>query len=160
MPIKFFIILLLAVSIIYGIYFLIPNPLRTDSIKKESSDRPLFSLLIKDKSLRVELAKSEEEKIRGLSGRETLEEDKGMFFIFDKPGFYSFWMKDMLFPIDIIWIDENYRIVDITENALPESFPATFQPKTPAKFVLEVNAGWAEKNDIQINDTIKLPQNL
>ena len=58
------------------------------------------------KTLQVDLALTDEEKARGLSGRESLDEDEGMLFVFDVPGNYGFWMKDMNFAIDIIWLNE------------------------------------------------------
>ena len=64
-----------------------------------------------------------------------------MLFIFPTPAPRAFWMKDMRFALDIIWIGSDLRVVDITENALPESYPATFSPRAPAQFVLEVPAG-------------------
>lgn len=92
--------------------------------------------------------------MRGLSGREKLPENSGMLFVFDKPDYHSFWMKDMKFAIDIIWIDENKKIVDITYNTAPETYPATFRSNVPVQYVLEVNAGWAEQSAMNINDVI------
>ena len=67
-----------------------------------STDETLIDLAIKSAVIEVELAMSDVKKQLGLSGRSNLPEDKGMLFVYDKPNFYSFWMKDMLFPIDII----------------------------------------------------------
>lgn len=105
---------------------------------------------------RVDLALTMEQRAKGLSGRKKLEPDKGMLFYFDKPGFYSFWMKDMNFPIDIIWIGEDLKVADITEDALPESFPKQFLPEKAAKLVLEVNAGWAKKNGVKEGMPVKI----
>jgi len=110
---------------------------------------------IDDVYLDVELAKSPAQKILGLSGRESLQENQGMLFIFDKEGIYTFWMKDMKFSIDIIWIGEGMEVVDITRNISPDSFPQQFKSKLPSKYVLEVNAGWAESRDVEIGDIIK-----
>lgn len=84
----------------------------------------------------------------GLSGREKLEENEGMFFIFSEPQPLSFWMKDMRFPIDIIWIDERSTVVGISNDLEPETFPQTFSPSVPAQYALEVNAGFAEKHGV------------
>jgi uncharacterized membrane protein (UPF0127 family) len=91
---------------------------------------------------------------KGLSGTHFLNGGNGMFFIFEEADEHGFWMKDMGFPIDIIWIGENNQIVDIKENVSPSTYPAVFTPSAPAKFVLEVVAGWSAKNDVQIGDTI------
>jgi len=87
-----------------------------------------------------------------LSNREKLAENQGMLFVFDHTDYHSFWMKDMRFAIDIIWIDENKKVVDITHNAEPESYPKIFKPSLPAQYVLEVNAGWAEEHRVKVGD--------
>ena len=113
------------------------------------------SLSIKGNVLEVEVMKTQEEQIRGLSGRELLAENTGMLFVYDKPVIPGFWMKDMNFSIDIIWIGEDRSIVDITENLAPETYPITFSPASPVQYVLEVNAGWAQEHSIEIGDSIE-----
>lgn len=93
----------------------------------------------------------------GLSGRDSISDDEGALFVFDFPRPYSFWMKGMSFPIDIIWIGEDKRVVDITENLRPESYPAHYQPRYPAQYVLEVNSGWARRHGVQIGMQVTLP---
>lgn len=80
---------------------------------------------------------------RGLSGRPSLGPNQGMLFIFPKEGFYSIWMKDMLFPIDIIWLDNNGQIVYVIENAKPCTFFSCpiYKPAVPARYVLEAVPG-------------------
>jgi uncharacterized membrane protein (UPF0127 family) len=78
-----------------------------------------------------------------------LPEGTGMFFVMDTPKQYGFWMPDMHFAIDIIWMNEDMRVVDISHNVRPETYPKTFHPITPALYVLEVSAGYAEKMGIQ-----------
>ena len=102
--------------------------------------------------IEVEIADSLSEKARGLSGMEGLGQNEGMFFVFDEPGYYSFWMKDMKFPIDIIWIANDKKIIDITKNASPGSYPSVFKPASSARYVLELNAGFADKHEIKIGD--------
>ncbi|MBP6866244.1 MAG: DUF192 domain-containing protein [Candidatus Pacebacteria bacterium] len=95
--------------------------------------------------IKVDLALTSEEKAKGLSGREALREDQGMLFIFDYTTRHPFWMKDMLIPIDMIWIDENGVVVYIAENARPESYPSLFGSNVESKYVLEVVSGFAKK---------------
>lgn len=109
---------------------------------------------IKDTSVNVEIVKTAEAQARGLSGRENLQEDEGMLFDFEKPDVYYFWMKDMKFPIDIIWFDENRKIIYIEKNITPESYPQSFGPDQNAKYVLEVVSGFTEKYNIKIGDEI------
>lgn len=104
----------------------------------------------------VELAETKEEHALGLSGRTELDADMGMLFIFDQPGRYGFWMPDMHFPIDIIWIDADWRIVDISANVPPESYPKVFTPTSPAMYVLEVYAGNAAASGWEIGTLLEL----
>ena len=102
----------------------------------------------------VELALTNEDKAKGLSGRETLAEDTGMLFVFDYPSIHPFWMKDMNFPIDMIWIDENGIIVYIEHGARPESFPELFGSNIESKYVLEVVAGFSKKHQLKTGDKV------
>lgn len=104
--------------------------------------------------INVEVADTPELLQKGLSGRDILADDKGMFFVFPTIDRHKIWMKDMNFPIDIIWVDENFNIVDITQNVSVNSFPNTFSPSVKAGFAIEVNAGFVSKNGIRIGDTI------
>lgn len=112
------------------------------------------------KILNIDLALTEEELSLGLSGREKLKENEGMLFVFDYPARYSFWMKDMKFPIDIIWIGEDMRIVYIEKNAKPESFPQTFVSDTDAKYVLEVVSSFSEKNNLKKGDNVEFMKSI
>ncbi len=91
--------------------------------------------------LNLEVVDTERERTRGLSGRESLGKNAGMLFVFPVSNTYGFWMKDMNFSIDIVWLDENFEIVYIKEEVSPETYPESFRPDTPARYVLEVNAG-------------------
>lgn len=93
----------------------------------------------------VEIADTPAAITQGLSGREKLPDDQGMLFMFERPGIYSFWMKDMHFPIDIVWIDADWRVVDISSQVDPATFPERFAPKESVQYVLEVNAGKAKE---------------
>jgi hypothetical protein len=99
-------------------------------------------------SVKVDVALSGEEQARGLSGRESLGADEGLLFVFKASGFLAFWMKDMRFPIDIIWIDENLKVVDVTRNLATSTYPDSVMSSVAAKYVLEVNAGWTQKNGV------------
>ncbi len=105
---------------------------------------------IGETKIAVEIADDDTERARGLSGRAALGENQGMLFIFDAPGDYGFWMKEMRFPIDIIWIDVNWQIVGITTNVSSNSYPQVFYPPLPIKYVLEVNAGFIAAHNIVV----------
>ncbi len=108
--------------------------------------------------LQVELAQTKQELELGLSNRDSLEEGTGMYFELGSRQIANFWMKDMRFPIDIIWIDEN-KIVGIEKNApaTKDSIKiATFSSPSEITNVLEVNAGFSDKNSIKAGDRVKL----
>jgi uncharacterized membrane protein (UPF0127 family) len=109
-------------------------------------------ILVKGQNFNVELAQTSQEKQIGLSNTNSIAENEGMLFLFDEADYYSFWMRDMKFPIDIIFINGN-KVTTIISNALPPSKTngslTTFQPKIKSDKVLEVNAGIAKKYNIQ-----------
>jgi len=102
----------------------------------------------------VELAKTREETVKGLMYRETLDQDKGMLFIFNEEREHSFWMKNTLIPLDIIWINEDKEVVDIRKDVQPcvQEECEIFRPSNKAKYVLELNAGQSDKTNIKIGD--------
>ncbi len=112
-------------------------------------------IMIDDVLLDVEIADDDEKRALGLMYRDSLEEYKGMLFIFPYEGKYAFWMMNMNFSIDIIWIDSEGKVVYIVDNALPCSMVAstsecTYEPDVHAKYVLEVNGGFAERHGVTI----------
>lgn len=112
----------------------------------------LPQLEIGGKIIQIEIADTDAERIQGLSDRTSLPQDTGLLFIFPTPTTPGFWMKDMRFPIDIIWLDENWKIISIDKNLAPESYPKLFFPPSPIKYVLEVNAGFSDQNNLKIDD--------
>lgn len=104
---------------------------------------------------KVEIADTPELRSKGLSGRGYLKPDEGMLFIFPFPGNYGFWMKNMKFPLDIIWIKDN-KIVGMIIGAEPEmEEPLTvYNPPEPIDKVLEINAGLTQKLGIKIGDNV------
>lgn len=93
----------------------------------------------------LERVSTPEAIVQGLSGRESMPHNHGMLFIFSEPGKHCFWMKDMNFPLDMIWINADKEVIDIREDIQPDSYPQSFCPDQPALYVLEVNAGVADK---------------
>jgi len=109
---------------------------------------PAPKIIVGNQTFKLLLANSPLEKKTGLSYKASLPLDYGMLFRFQKPDYYSFWMKDMKFPIDIIFIRDG-KIVTIYKNAEPPLHGtqnlAKFSPTEPADTVLEINAGLSEK---------------
>jgi len=107
--------------------------------------------------INVEIADDNKEREKGLMFRERLNENDGMLFIFDYEEYRTFWMKNTLIALDMIFIDENLEINGIV-NAVPcrEDPCIVYESSKPAKYVLEVNSGFAAKNSIKIGDKIIL----
>jgi len=104
----------------------------------------------------VEIADTSFLRERGLSGHPELTVNEGMLFVFEDLQKHGFWMKDMRFPIDIIWFDQNKKIVDVEERATPQSYPKVFIPHVSSQFVLEVPAGFFSEHRLKIGDIIKI----
>jgi uncharacterized membrane protein (UPF0127 family) len=102
-------------------------------------------IMLGDQKIRIETVSTEAARMQGLSGRQRMAANEGMLFVFDNSDIHCFWMKDMYFNIDMIWFDENERVVTIKHNASPDSYPESFCPDKPAKYVLEVTAGVSKK---------------
>ncbi len=114
-------------------------------------------LIINNKVINIEIADDFRERVQGLSGRDSLCDDCGLLFLFDNKDKHSFWMKDMKFSIDIIWIDDD-KIVYIVENALlsnGDNIPS-YIPMAEADKVLEVNNGFIKENNIKLGDKVEL----
>ncbi len=94
-------------------------------------------------SLRIELATTTIAIERGLGGRKNVPDGYGMLFVFNKADRYGFWMKDMLVPIDIFWLDENKSVVSFISNVATSTYPNVLYPSAPAFYVLETRAGFA-----------------
>ena len=93
---------------------------------------------------------------RGLMFRESLPPNEGMLFVFEQTGVYPFWMKNTLIPLDIIWLDEDWRIVSIAAAVPPcRADPCpTYPPAGPARYVVEVNAGFTRTHGIVRGDRV------
>ena len=109
----------------------------------------------------AEVADDSDERTLGLSFRDSLDADRGMWFVFDREGARSFWMREMRFSLDLIWVDAERRVVDITHEApppapgTPSSGLPTYSPATPAQYVLEINGGLARRLQIEIGDVVR-----
>lgn len=109
-----------------------------------------------DWAVEVEVAETGEQKVRGLSGRNCLGYAKGMLFTYDLSGDYCYWMKDMNFAIDMVWIDDEQKVVTIREGVAPNTYPQSFCPDRPARYVLEVDAGFARQAGWRVGTQFEL----
>ena len=104
----------------------------------------------------VEIADQPESRSSGLSGRSNLGDYQGMLFVFTKEGGYSFWMQDMLIPLDIIFIDTRGFIVDIAKNQVPctDDYCPSIVPENSFKYALEVNSGFCRLNRVDVGNEV------
>lgn len=131
----------------------------------EDFDKKVNEIYIdNDKNLikiNVEVADDNEERIKGLMFREKLDENSGMLFVFENEEHQTFWMKNTLIPLDIIFIDRNFKIVDI-KSAVPckEEPCILYKSSRPVKYVLEVKDNFTAKKGINIGDKIILNEKI
>jgi uncharacterized membrane protein (UPF0127 family) len=101
------------------------------------------------------VARTPNERAQGLSGTSFIPSNFAKLFVFDEEGYWGIWMKDMNYPIDIIWLDSN-KIVVYSETAVsPESYPEVFIPSTPAQYVIELRAGTVKDLNITYGQIIE-----
>lgn len=109
--------------------------------------------------MRVQIANSDAERTQGLSGRDDLDDINGLLFVFPETDYHGIWMKDMNFPIDIIWIDEDLKVININKGVTPETYPRIYRPDRPARYVVETNIHYSDTFGISAGQTVRLPQN-
>ena len=104
--------------------------------------------------LKSEVVSTQADRAQGLSGRPCIEAGQGMLFVFEKPGKYPFWMKDMKFSIDIVWMDANKRVIGLDTNVSPSTYPDLFVSKEPAQYVLEVQANHSKDLKVELGTPV------
>jgi uncharacterized protein len=108
------------------------------------------------KVLQVEVMVSDQDRMMGLMFRPSLPKDRGMLFVFETSDFHGIWMKNCRFPIDIVWLDGEHRVVHLTEAVPPckaEPCPV-YAPLRRASFVVELNAGQARREKVAVGETV------
>lgn len=147
------VLLLLAGALYRGHYQSDDSQVADSIIQDECMSKSSLSkkkITIDDEDLVAELAILESDQAQGLSGRDCLSQGRGMLFVYDSPDRRCFWMKDMMFSIDMVWLDEDRRIVDIDHEVNPDTYPDKTFCKDNIQYVLEVSgghsnaSGWSE----------------
>jgi hypothetical protein len=111
---------------------------------------PLF---IDQREIWVEVAKTPEERAKGLMNRESLGKEDGMLFIFEEPGYHGFWMKNTHIPLSIAFMDREGKIVAITD--MKPLTLSTHNPPSPVLYALEMNQGWFSAKGIKVGDVVR-----
>jgi uncharacterized membrane protein (UPF0127 family) len=129
---------------------------QAEELIQSTSSEPVLAtvgkITINNNSWNVEIVNNDTDRTTGLSNRTVLRNNKGMLFVFDKMSKQSFWMKDMLIPIDMIFLDNNWKIVLIESNLQPSTFPKTFGNDVLSQYVLEINALESEAYGLKVGD--------
>ncbi len=102
----------------------------------------------------IEYASTAAKREIGLSNRDSLPDDTAMLFDFGKTGKYCIWMKDMNFPIDILWVDGDRKVTEIRQNVPPDSYPESFCPADDVVYVIELKAGEVSRSGVSEGERI------
>lgn len=108
------------------------------------------------KAFTIEIANTDDLREKGLSGHTPLTDTEGMLFVFPAPGKYGFWMKDMTFPIDIIWIDEQGMVVHVEHSVATSTYPTILYPTNESLYVLEIKAGQSKSLRVKNGDRVEM----
>lgn len=119
--------------------------------------QPQLLLLNERTTLTVNVADSNAERVRGLSGQPSLPERHGLLFDFKRADKYGIWMRDMCFAIDIAWLDADGRVVDFRGNVHPDTFPESFRPQHPARYVVETAPGQGLEKGLKFSCAVRGP---
>lgn len=109
-----------------------------------------------ERCVTFERATTQAERVHGLSDRLSMPVNHGMLFVYDQPGMLCFWMKDMHFNLDMIWLDAHRNVVTVQRNLSPSTYPHTYCPSKPAQYVLEVNAGVADAAGVAVGRRVSI----
>ena len=138
-------IVLLVVVVVSVFVFVFNSPLEGSTpTTTVVGGRDVVHLKIGNGTFNVRVAETQTERARGLGGVRALATGEGMLFEFPTNAPHAIWMKNMLIPIDIVWLSDALSVIDLKENVSPDSFPQIFTPKSPARFVVELGAGSAK----------------
>ncbi|HXV26674.1 MAG TPA: DUF192 domain-containing protein [Candidatus Paceibacterota bacterium] len=133
---------LMAVAVVAGLLFIA-------NYEERAAEEDAIEARVGGHTLYMLIADEADERTRGLSGRDGLEQDTGMLFIFDSDGRHGIWMKEMRFAIDILWLDRDGKVVFVREDIGPETYPTVFLPDVSARYVVEMVAGSVGRLGIQ-----------
>jgi uncharacterized protein len=146
--------IILILAIIFGYYWY--TTIRPQQLS-ESSMPTTEQITIGGKGVfTVDVADTEAARVQGLSGRPSMAASQGMLFAFPSAGQHGFWMKDMHFPLDIIWFDQGGKLIYMETDLVPETYPEVFSPPASDMYVLEVNAGTASRYQFQAGDQLEV----
>ncbi|HRH26504.1 MAG TPA: DUF192 domain-containing protein [Candidatus Paceibacterota bacterium] len=149
------ILLVVAAAIVFALY-----PTKSISYKNtvdESLVRNDSSIQFGSQIISVRYAETFEDRALGYSGTQHIPMNEGLVFVFEAPGRWSMWMKDMLVPLDIVWLDETGKVVHVETGVAPETYPEqAFTPNADARYVIEVASGTVASSGLMVGDIVKV----
>ena len=146
-------------AVIVGVVGLMTMP---SEIKLESVEFPMGTIMVDEVPLQVMIADTEPRRVRGLMFEDQLPYDQGMIFVFEQSGLYSLWMLNMQFSLDMIWFDQDGKVVHIEKDvppcksALEITTCQSVIPDEKAVYVLEVTTGFVDKNNITKDSVMRI----
>lgn len=152
---KFSIFLLLTLLIV-SLTACTRNSNQSNNSSTSTSTSSFPEIQINETKLKIEVADTELEREEGLMNRTSMPQDQGMIFIFDSEQVITFWMKNTLIPLDIIFINSNGEIVNIAKNTKVNQTTELYSSERPMLYAIEVNAGWTTSNNVKIGDIVDL----
>jgi hypothetical protein len=170
-PYKYLLIAIVAIATVYLVYDVFIRNKTNYSINGNRDDNviikePMFSKhgelkFIKSgndnivkKTIDIEIAETDTTREQGLMYRKSMQDNQGMLFIFEKPSIHSFWMKNTLISLDIIFVDERKEIINIYQSTTKKSLKS-LPSLRPALYVVEVNSGFTDKYEVKEGDKIE-----
>jgi uncharacterized protein len=115
-------------------------------------DGDFITAKIKNKTMNLEVAKSMSARETGLMNRYYIGANTGMLFIFEDENYQTFWMKDTLISLDIIYLDKDFKVVSFYSNTMPDQTYTTYNSIYKAKYVIETNAGFSDSINLKLGD--------
>ncbi len=146
-------------AVIIGVVGLMTMP---SEIKLESVEFPMGTIKVDDIPLQVMIADTEPRRVRGLMFEDQMPYDQGMIFVFEESGLHSLWMLNMQFSLDMIWFDQDGKVVHIEKNippcktALEITTCQSIIPDVEAVYILEVTSGFVDKNNITTDSILSI----
>src|SRR3989344_3256578 len=148
-------VIIIGITFITSLIFFLRRPVEQTSSRQsfQPADKLISIGIGKEATVAAEVADTPDERTRGLSGRESLDNNRSMLFVFEQPTIQTFWMHGMQFPLDIIWIHID-QIISQPRPDMPTSQLSTYRAPKPITHVLEVNAGWVERFGVAVGDRV------
>ncbi|HJP80894.1 MAG TPA: DUF192 domain-containing protein [Candidatus Saccharimonadales bacterium] len=121
--------------------------------------QPHVTVRIGDGVYKARVANTDTSRTAGLSDTPSLRQDEALLMVYPNDDKHPIWMKEMNYPLDIVWLNKDKKVVYIVKNAPPDSYPEKFEPKEPARYVLELPAGAVSEKTISIGISAAFDEN-